>query len=48
MRTSHTRVLACFALALALPAMAKVPKEQADRLLEGGDLTPMGAEKGAS
>jgi hypothetical protein len=45
MRTLHTRVLACFALALTLPALAKVPKEQADRLLEGGDLTPMGAEK---
>src|SRR5690349_3577681 len=45
MRTWHTRALACIALALALPALAKVPKDQADKLLEGGSLTPMGAEE---
>ncbi len=45
MRTWHTRALACFALAVTLPALAKVPKDQADKLLEGGPLTPMGAEK---
>jgi hypothetical protein len=31
---------------VALPALAKVPKDQADRL--NGDLTPMGAEKAGS
>ncbi|MGH8482250.1 MAG: DUF1329 domain-containing protein [Nevskiaceae bacterium] len=48
MRTWHSCAVACFALALSLPAVAKVPKDQADRLLEGGDLTPMGAEKAGS
>jgi len=45
MRTWHRGAFACLALAVALPALAKVPKDQADRLLEGGNLTPMGAEK---
>jgi hypothetical protein len=45
MRNWHRSALACVALAFSLPALAKVPKDQADRLLETGDLTPMGAEK---
>ena len=49
MSTRHLRALACgLLLAVALPTLAKVPKEQADRLLPGGDLTPMGAEKKAN
>jgi len=48
MRTRHSATLACLALVVSLPALAKVPKDQADRLLAGGDLTPMGAEKAAN
>ena len=49
MRTRHFRALVCgLMFAAAIPALAKVPKEQADRLLPGGDLTPMGAEKKAN
>lgn len=43
MRTWHRGALACLALVVSLPALAKVPKDQADRL--NGDLTPMGAER---
>ena len=46
MSTWHTRALVCIALAVSLPALGKVPKDQADRLLPPkGDLTPMGGEK---
>jgi len=44
MRTWHSGALVCLALAFSLPSLAKVPKDQADRLLNG-DLTPMGGEK---
>ncbi len=39
-------IAAALALVLASGlAVAKVPKEEADRMLPGGDLTPMGAER---
>ncbi len=44
MRIRH--VLFCaFVVAISAPVLAKVPKDQADRLLLGGDLTPLGGEK---
>jgi hypothetical protein len=47
MNSWHTRALAALlAATVAVPATAKVSKEQADRLLQPqGDLTPMGGEK---
>jgi hypothetical protein len=47
MRTWHSCAVACLAAAVALPAAAKVSKDQADRLVSG-DLTPMGGEKAAN
>ncbi len=44
MRIWH--VLFCaFVVATSAPVLAKVPKDQADRLLGNGDLTPLGGEK---
>ncbi|MBR9814323.1 DUF1329 domain-containing protein [bacterium] len=40
-----TSVLAAMALLGSAAVSAKVTQEQADRLLEGGDLTPLGGEK---
>src|SRR5689334_4591824 len=50
MRTGHIGAVLCaVAVAMSIPALAKVPKDQADRLLQpNGDLTPMGAEKAAN
>jgi hypothetical protein len=49
MSTWHIRALVgCVVLAASTAAFAKVPKDQADRLLDGGDLTPMGGEKAAN
>jgi len=45
-RYTAVAVASLAAFAAALPAAAKVPKDQADRLLQpNGDLTPLGAEK---
>jgi hypothetical protein len=48
MKRSLSRALLCLvAVAVCAPGFAKVPKDQADRLLQG-DLTPLGAERGAA
>jgi hypothetical protein len=49
MKKWPTRALVClFTVAAMAPAFGKVPREQADRLREGGDLTPLGAERAGS
>ena len=48
MRTWRSAVIFAVAAFATLPALAKVSPDQAKRLLPGGDLTPMGAEKAAN
>ncbi|MBI3171233.1 MAG: DUF1329 domain-containing protein, partial [Hydrocarboniphaga effusa] len=44
MRIWHA-LFCAFVVAISAPVLGKVPKDQADRLLGNGDLTPLGGEK---